>query len=368
MNRNRLAQIPLLCILIGFWHLKAQAKDIRADVVKDFPGRVVWSGDGNEHDTDDWLASPWMLAMFKAAGMEDKLVFSGYNNHVWSTTQNHAQIYEANVKGTATRWGMKSSILYDEKYDATAATDKMVAEINKSTSSNPLWLVAAGPIETIGRAIDKAGTDALKHVTMLSHSTWNTDHASKDHKSKYTLAYIQNKVSYKKIKDQNGNENGSMTTQGLKRKTAVMDFLKDHKDARMQWLWTCRKMPEYERPNYQKGFYDYSDAGMAYWLITGADNGGDEDGTPKKTTDLLEAYITHGEYKITALKGKGISGKKPKLSVLPQTGGNRVVNLGQEADWVVYSLQGEKLGGGRGQNIDMQLFPQGLYLINSDLP
>ena len=70
-----------------------------------------------------------------------------------------------------------------------------------------------------------------------------------------------------------------------------MALLKDHPDPRMQRLWSSRVMPQYENPNYQKGYYDYSDAGMAYWLITGANKGGDQNASPQKTVGLLEAYL-----------------------------------------------------------------------------
>jgi hypothetical protein len=263
-------------------------------VVRDFPGRIAWSGDGNQHDTDDWLASPWSLALFRAAGMARKVVYFGYNSHLWDTRVGYDKIHEDNIKGTISRWGgYDNTILFNEVANTDAAVDKLVQEINKSTASDPLWLVAAGPIETFGLAIEKANPEALRHVTMLSHSTWNTDHAAKDHKSKYSLEFMRKAgLNYKKIKDQN-NQDGTpaWTARGLKRRTEYFEFLKDHKDERMQWLWTCRVMPHYENPNYQKGFYDYSDAGMAYWLITGANNGGDEDASPQKTLELLTDFI-----------------------------------------------------------------------------
>lgn len=278
----------------GRWTQLTLIPSHERSIVRDLPGRIAWSADGNQHDTDDWLASPWALAMFRAAGIDRKVVYFGYNSHLWDTRDEYDKIHEDNIKGTVLRWGgYKSTAFFNELSETNAATDKLVEEINKSTESDPLWLVAAGPIETYGFAIEKANADALKHVTVLSHSTWNTDHSAKEHDSKYSLEFIREKgVNYKKIKDQN-NQNGApaWTAQGLKRKTEYFEFLKGHKDERMQWLWTCRVMPQYENPNYQKGFYDYSDSGMAYWLITGANNGGDEDATPQKTFDLLEGFI-----------------------------------------------------------------------------
>lgn len=263
-------------------------------IVRAFPGRVAWSADGNQHDTDDWLASPWALAIFRAAGLSRKVVYFGYNSHLFDTRKGYDRIHENNIKGIVKRWGgYNDAVFFNEVAQTDDAIDKLVEEINKSTGADPIWLVAAGPIETFGKALEKANVEALRHVTLLSHSTWNTEHAANQHNSRYSLEYLRESgVNYKKIKDQN-NQDGvpGWTAQGLKRKTEHFEFLKDHEDERIQWLWTCRVMPEYENPHYQKGFYDYSDAGMAYWLITGANNGGDEDATPQKTFDLLDIFI-----------------------------------------------------------------------------
>lgn len=265
-------------------------------VVKDFPGRIAYSADGDEHDTDDWLASPWSLALLRAAGLDHKLTFFEYNNHVWGTTGNYDEIQDRNVTGLVSRWGgFVNASFYNVEEQETAARNKLVAEINKSTAADPLFIVAAGPIETIGRAVDAATASKLKYVTILSHSDWNNEHANEKHGSKYTIQYLTNKgAKYKRVKDQNGNSTtGTFTSPGLKRKVGIMDFLKDYDDDRVKWLWTCRKMPEYENPSYQKGYYDYSDAGMTYWLITGANGGGDENVTPKKTIDLLESFLNN---------------------------------------------------------------------------
>lgn len=318
-----------------------------------FTGRIAWSSDGNDHDTDDWLASPWALAMFRAAGMTEKVVYFGYNSHIWGSKGDYAQIHENNITGTVSRWGgYDNSIFYNEVSDPSAAVSKLIEEINKSTAADPLWLVAAGPIETIGRAVDGAQASKLQYVTLLSHHHWNTTHAaSKEHNSIYSLEYVQSKgINYKKIQDQNaGSDPGTMTSQGLKRAVEVMEFLKDHPDDRISWLWTCRKMPEYEQPDYQKGKYDYSDAGMAYWLITGADKGGDENGNPEKTLGLLEKYLGIGVSnppapvaipgKIEAEDFTSNSGTETELA--SDAGGTHALVNIQNGDYAEYSVSVE---------------------------
>lgn len=262
--------------------------------IKGFNGRLAYSADGDEHDTDDWLASSWSLALLRAAGLDRKLVFFEYNNHVWGTTGNWDEIQDNNIKGVLSRWGgFEDTDFYNYETQGNAAKNKLRDQINASTSNNPLFIIAAGPLETIGRAVDAAQSGKLQYVTIVSHSDWNNEHASESHGSKYTIAYLQNKgCKYKRVNDMNGNENEGYTDFGLKRNTSVMENrLKNHPDDRINWLWTARKMPEYEVPRFQRGKYDYSDAGMTWWLITGANGGGDERVTPKKTMDLLQKFI-----------------------------------------------------------------------------
>lgn len=39
-------------------------------------GRIAISSDGNEHDDDDWSATPLSLAMIAAKGLQDKLFYT----------------------------------------------------------------------------------------------------------------------------------------------------------------------------------------------------------------------------------------------------------------------------------------------------
>lgn len=259
--------------------------------------RVAYSADGNDHDTDDWLASPWSLALLRSSGVDDKLVFFEYNNHVWGTRGSFDEIQNGNITGLVSRWGgFPNTNFYNVETQETAAKNKLRDEINASSASNQLIIIAAGPLETIGRAVEAATASKRQYVTMVSHSDWNNEHANRFHNSKYSLDYIRNLgINYKRVNDMNGDSDDGYTEFGLKRKTAVMENrLKNHPDDRVKWLWTARKMPEYELPSYQKGYYDYSDAGMTWWLITGALNGGDERVTPQKTMELLEFYLGGG--------------------------------------------------------------------------
>ena len=288
----------------GRWTELACIPSCERSVVRAFPGRVAWSASGDQYDTDNWLASPWALAIFRAAGLSQrKVVYFGYKNHIQDTRTEYDDIYEATIYGTVERWGgYNDAIFFNELSNPGAAVDKLFEEIIKSTESDPLWLVAAGSIETIGQAIEKANkyfdfmgssSNALRYVTIISHNKRHMDFDATHRDSKYSLDYlIENGVNHKKINYHN-NQDGlpAWTTPGLNRKTEYFEFLKNHKDERMQWLWNCHIIPHSEDTHSHKGYYDYSDAALAYWLITGAFDGGDEYATPHKTFDLLERFI-----------------------------------------------------------------------------
>ncbi len=46
-------------------------------------GRIAISSDGNEHDDDDWAATPMSLALIASQGLQDKLVLYTYSDHIW---------------------------------------------------------------------------------------------------------------------------------------------------------------------------------------------------------------------------------------------------------------------------------------------
>ena len=278
----------------GRWTELTLIPSCERSIVRDFPGRVAWSAAGNQHETD--LAGPWALAIFRAAGLQRKVVYFGYNNHIQDTRKEYEAIHDKKIRGTLEKWGgYNNAILFNEIANSDAAIGKLVEEINKSTESNPLWLAAAGPIETFGRAIEKADPNSLRHVTIISHRNHNINYAANRHNSKYSLKYLRELgVNYKKINDQESQYSvaPAWTTRGLSPKAENFEFLKDHKDERMQWLWNCYEILYSDDAHSQKGYYDYTDAGIAYWLVTGAINGGDEGATPQKTFDLLDGFIS----------------------------------------------------------------------------
>jgi hypothetical protein len=68
----------------------------------------------------------------------------------------------------------------DEKayYDASGqeAQPELVSAINAQQSSR-LWIIGAGPMQTIYKSLQAADLDKLEYVTLISHSISNNKHA-----------------------------------------------------------------------------------------------------------------------------------------------------------------------------------------------
>ena len=48
-------------------------------------GRIVISSDGNEHDHDDWAATPLSLALLAARNLQDSLTVYTFSDHIWGS-------------------------------------------------------------------------------------------------------------------------------------------------------------------------------------------------------------------------------------------------------------------------------------------
>lgn len=155
-------------------------------------GRIAISSDGNEHDDDDWAATPLSLAMIAAKGLQDKLVLYTYSDHIWGSNQDRP-----NKHGISAYEHMRISALGSKKWfgfnntkficavdNAEIAYNAMRDVINESSADNPLIIIAAGPMQVVGEAMNRAEKDKRQYVTLLSHSQWNNRHSNKPEKNK----------------------------------------------------------------------------------------------------------------------------------------------------------------------------------------
>ncbi len=282
---TRPASLPLLllmvcCLLTGF-HTQTWAQI-------NFPGgRIALSYDGNIHDQDDWGASAMALAMLDAAGLNSKVVHLDYNNHLSQSVSAWEQEMIKSTMDGAKRFGFNSAVFFNNQTQLSASISHLASAINASSSNNPLWIIAGGPMETVWRGINAAQRSQRKYVKVVSHSAWNESHDQDDHGGSGSLDHNWNSLKssfqsdgvvfydHNYVKDQN-NSNGEYDFNTSK---SYWYWLRDSSNPDLQWLYSR---------NYFSDKFDVSDAGMVYWLMTGGPNGGCSNCGWKETKALLE--------------------------------------------------------------------------------
>jgi len=286
MNRKYFAFTIVL--LLGLLSAQAQTP------VWQGKGRIMISSDGNEHDHDDWAATPLSLALLSASGLQNKLVLYTYCDHIWGSNQDHP----TSPSGLNSYQQMRESALNGGEYfgfsntkficavdNAEVAYKSVSDEINKSNADNPLIIVAAGPMQVVGEGINRADKEKRQFVTIISHSNWNNRHADNpsnkfwDVHSGWTFKEIQDTFGIEEggslnciqILDQNGGDDYDGLNTGIEKfdwiKTSLARNKKYFKKGAWDWLYerqeTCVK-------NKGKNF-DASDAGMIIYLLTGVE-------------------------------------------------------------------------------------------------
>ena len=256
-------------------------------------GRIVISCDGNEHDNDDWSATPLSLALLASQELQNKLALYVYSDHVWSS--NHER---GDVNGLNAYEQMEQSALGGQKWfdfnktkficgvdNPDAAYNAIRDEINKSSANNPLFLIEAGPMQMVGEGINRANKNKLKYVTLISHSKWNDEHSNKpaewEHHSGWTLDKIKEQFC---APEKGGlkvihilDQNGGPCYAGIRVDKSEFDWMKtsEYKDKapyyqRGSWDWLYSRL--YLCIVCRGGeIFDASDAGMVVYLLTGVE-------------------------------------------------------------------------------------------------
>lgn len=219
------------------------------------PGRLAVSADGNNHDRDDIGATPMALAILAKAGSaaKSKLVHYEYNNHIWGSYSSAQKTDMTNsAKGAAMLFGFSSTIFFSVIDNPAAAYNHLASEINKSTSTNPLYILAMGPMASVCEAIKRSYYSRRQYVTVISHSTWNETHS---HNGSCTWSGVK-ALGVKTI---------DITDQNARLATnyySTVSWIANHPSSKMRWVWGRMKLGL----SYYKAA-DVSDAGeMWYWL------------------------------------------------------------------------------------------------------
>jgi len=246
-------------------------------------GRIAISSDGNMHDNDDWSATAMTWLILAKARLHNHVVLYTHSDHVWQSENNDLAEMVESAEGGANRFGFSSSDVFSAFNYPERAYNSMRDQIVASTAENPLFIIGAGPMHVIGTGLDRANKikpEALNHVTVISHSNWNNNHAdnsgSQNDGENYHTGWTWNemkaefgsKVNFNKIEDQNGSGSQPYNTDDRWSTTnkSYVDWMKTHPDPNVQWVYS--RGGDHKRA-------DYSDAGMAWYLVKNGDQNGD---------------------------------------------------------------------------------------------
>jgi len=245
---------------------------------RNFKGRIAFSSDGNYNDEDDWGAFPVAIAMLDSFGITEKLVHVDYCNILAKNDSRFYREMVESVLGSAERYNISRSILFDCQKDLDGAVDSIKNAINASSADNPLYYVLAGPMEVPFRGIKKSDPDKRKYVYCISHSGWNDGYTRGDqelHKHN-KRDVIPSGINWIQCKD--GNRNlaypGGVGKKSTPEQWSLYHWLRDSSDSRLKWIFTRLEA---------EGRADISDSTMTYFLLTG-----DEDADLAKLESLLD--------------------------------------------------------------------------------
>jgi hypothetical protein len=241
-------------------------------------GRIAWSCDGNHNDPDDWAASPVALAIFAACGTRDRLVHFDYNCILPQTDPEWERTHAESVLGAADRFGYDRGVFHDCQKDLAGALASIARAIDDSSADNPLYFIVAGPMEVPLRGIAKSDPSKRRHVYCISHSRWNDGYSRRYTFTNTKRSVIESGVHWVQIRDQNRLLSTSpYGRKPLPEQWQPYHWMRDSDDPGVRFLWD--RLEVSTRP-------DPSDAGMAYFVMTG-----DEEASPSKLERLLADHV-----------------------------------------------------------------------------
>jgi hypothetical protein len=214
--------------------------------------RIALSHDGNANDLDDIVAAPLALAIVVEAGLKDKFVFMDYSNHICGDGPNQAEAMRVSVSGACEKWGVDPAKTFEVRVpsvltEAKAAFKK--AAIDAYNDGARLYYACGGPMEVPYQMVSQLDQKYRDNITVISHSTWNDNHSMCGH----TWSDLTPLCESMHITDQNS---------------------PCWNDGTGDWQWLADKGGKYEwlYNRNQKQSWDGSDAGMAFYIITGRGN------------------------------------------------------------------------------------------------
>lgn len=255
--------LPITCSALLFVALAASYHPANSAPFdgKSFRGRIAYSADANHNDEDDWAASPVALAIFAECGVKAQVIHFDYNCILPQTDPEWEKTHATSVLGAVERYGYNRAVFHDCRKDLDGAINSIAKAINASSANNPLYFIVAGPMEVPYLGIQKSDPAKRKFVYCISHSRWNDGFASKYTFTHTKRSVIPSGIHWVQIRDQN--EFLSTSPYGRPAQPKVWrpwHWMRDSDDAKVRFLW--ERMQVSTRA-------DCSDAGMAYFLMTG---------------------------------------------------------------------------------------------------
>lgn len=238
--------------------------------------------DGNSPDPDDIGATPVLLALLEKADAANRLVHISHSCDLdpfrnkaryqidAENESRRQQVLDSSINRALSVFGPFENVekLFNCRAEQQAAIKDLTLAINNASADRPLWIIEAGEPDVIGYALQESEVNKRKYVKVVSH------HPANDNSGDYFTwqQILDFGVEEHQIGDQNI---------GLQTPIGAWDWAKDSKDDGISLIY---EMLEYAEQDgivpFQAGKFDSSDAGMIYWWITGANNGGDKHATP----------------------------------------------------------------------------------------
>ena len=249
-------------------------------------GRIAYVADGNSPDPDDIGANAVVFGLLNGAGLQDRLVHFSHScdlvkasnisseDELRRQNKMHAQCAE----GIAF-FGPFPNLpdYYNCRTEQQAAVNDLRDAINVSTAADPLWIIEAGEPDIIGYALQASDASKHQHVHVVSH------HPANDNSGDFFE--WQDILDFNVTEHQIGDQNVGLQ---VLISTGLWDWAENHVNPAMTWILDELKYAEADGVvGFQTNKYDCSDAGMIYWWITGANQGGDKLSTPVEIREML---------------------------------------------------------------------------------
>jgi hypothetical protein len=261
-------------------------------LIKPPPGRIAYVADGNSPDPDDIGANAVVFGLFAGSNLRDRLVHfshscdlnpfsnTGSSQSIDAPNELRRQNYLHQTAGEGIGFfGPFSNLVdyYNCRTEQAAAVNDLKNAINASSAADPLWIIEAGEPDIIGYALQAADANIRQFVHVISH------HPANDNSGDFfTWAQI---LAFGVTEHQIGDQNVGLQ---VLISSGLWNWAENHPRAEIVWILDQLKYAEADGVvGFQTNKYDCSDAGMLYWWITGANQGGNKNSTPVEIKNML---------------------------------------------------------------------------------